>query len=268
MAEQARRTARGSRAQAEVTSRGSGHRAPGATLIAVGQVDLVGVARAQVLQHAPNARSYPAGRLADSRVPGRSTKERPSQRSGARARRTARRTPHPHRVRPAPQGRAGSSGRRRTRGSPPSARPGLRVAGDLLLEHGEDVVAHDLVAAVRCRVTSPCGGVEAQRDVVVVEDADERAAAPTSCGPRRRRARTPGRCGRPRRARPRSSSWSGAHAQEVPDQPAPCCDRIDSGWNCTPSSGSVAVAHRHHHAVAARRHARGRRAPRSPASEW
>ncbi len=87
-------------------------------------------------------------------------------------------------------------------------------------------------------------GVVGQRDVVVVEEAEERAPSrpgprpaavepehPLVARPRARRA-TP----RPGR-RPRSRQ-----RQEVRDQRAPCSVSTDSGWNCTPHSGLVRCA--------------------------
>ena len=80
------------------------------------------------------------------------------------------------------------------------------------------------------------------------------------------------RGGRWRRGRPAEGTGRtslGREAEEVAEQRLARPVRIDSGWNCTPSTGSVAVAQAHHHVVVApRRDSRsgGSVAGRPPAS--
>ena len=167
---------------------------------------------------------------------------------------------------------------RRSRGSRTTARP----ARDPLLEHGEDVVA-DHRRATRRRARVPRGAAADQDSETsssssqpMIERRPDHSRAPPPSSQKQRRCR-----GRDDRAEERpSGSARHRRAQEVrwTQRRSPCSDRIDSGWNCTPSSGRSTVAHAHHHPVLAprgrdqrRRAARRRRAsgsarPRSPAA--
>ena len=149
----------------------------------------------------------------------------------------------PVRVRGSPAGARPRGRRRRRRRPPPPAPPA-------------------------CRVTSPRAGVVGQRHVVLVQPPDHRPAArplaraaavePEAAGVGGRHLAGSTPPGRSRRV------------QEVRDHLAPCSDRIDSGWNCTPSSGSdrcrtpITTRRRRR----STRWRRARRAGRRRPSEW
>ncbi len=102
-----------------------------------------------------------------------------------------------------------------------------------------------------CRVTSP-------RAASKVRDTSSSSSTPTSeRRPDQSRAPPPSSQNTlSLRAKPsRTASSTGSLMQRnVPTSSAPWRDRIDSGWNCTPSSGRLAVAHGHHDTVGGRGH--------------
>ena len=113
-------------------------------------------------------------------------------------------------------------------------------------------VADDLVIGRPVTRHLAPGGVEGQRDVVVLEHADQDRRPDQSREPPPSSQKDPVAAGETC-ARDVLGS-TGSHQptpRKLATSSAPCRDRIDSGWNCTPSSGRVTVAHRHHDAVGA-----------------
>ena len=149
--------------------------------------------------------------------------------------------PHPDRVGPVATASPAGPHARRTRSSPPSARPGPPRRGR---------------SPPRAPRTRRCRRPRAGRPGAWSPPPSRRRRT-TRHRPRRvrrpanvarpsrvshhRRARTPCRCGRNRPARHRRPGGRLGHcrpARNVLTMSAPWRDRIDSGWNCTPSCGS------------------------------
>ena len=152
---------------------------------AVGEVDLVGVARAEVLLDAREGGGVRLGRRTCGGIlalrggcnPLR-VRESPLERGFCGRRDLVledphRTGPHPDRV---GQGGVRGGGQVGARGVPEVAEP-LLARGDPVLEHGEDVVADDRGSPAGVEGDLATGGGPRQRDVVLVEPADDRAAA-------------------------------------------------------------------------------------------
>ena len=145
--------------------------------------------------------------------------------------------PHPDRIGHRPRGgrpvRAG--------GVAEVAEPLLGAVAclELGVQRGEDVVPHHVGPSVDMAGDLPAGGVVGEREVGLLEPADDRLAARP--------------LPRPAAVEPEAAPVGGRHLLEERDRVdlahdaprklatscAPCSDRIDSGWNCTPSRGSV-----------------------------
>src|SRR6266567_7381564 len=141
--------------------------------------------------------------------------------------------PHPDRVRDARHRAARQVRSGRVAEVPDPVR--LRVAVLTLLQHIEDVLAHDPPATVLDHLAA--GRVELQGDVVLVQPADDGAPSRPRLGPAAVEPEAAGVL----RGDPRELLAYVGHRKFATSR-APCSDRTDSGWNCTPCSCSSRCA--------------------------
>src|SRR6476620_9332618 len=141
---------------------------------------------------------------------------------------------HPDRVRNAGRRRRGEV---RPAGVPEVAEP-LPTRRDLALEHLEDVVADDLGAAVDVAQHLAARGGVGEGHVRRLQPPEQRAPsrpvpAPAAVEPHAARMLAGDLGEEPLDAGTHEAS------RKFATSAAPCSDSTDSGWNCTPASGSV-----------------------------
>ena len=201
--------------------------------LAVGQVHLVAVAEPELPLHGGEGLAVPARGRPVGRALG--CPRNRTTRGVVHEQRVAH--PHPHRIRYVAAGvRRQVRPARVAEVADPAHRRVTAVAGHLLRENGEDVVADHLGPAVLVARDLADGGVVGQGHVLRAQEPQDRPAPGPGSRPAAVQPEHP-----VVRRRQLDEPLHGVGAQpcsrNVRTSCSPCWVRIDSGWNCTPHKG-------------------------------